>query len=370
MRSCGIPSINWIMRWSLYPLDGWFIVWIFWKPSNFGSRVIFPCLSYIISGLPHPATYIFGLKLRRLNKNTLEYKSGKWKEIGKSVKADLESNEIFTGSEDGKIVFKNAKIHTIRKKDNAKRKEDEKSTKRKRRAQVDLNEESSNSVSSISSTEFIQLHSIETLLKNVSFSLYHSISHTIFFSYGRAWLKEAFCANNSKLLLVSKLVFFSSSSLATVDTSQCSQYTTYHHNIPKNFWRHSRSMRLSSLHWHLIRMMQLGRWRQIWIHLLDQIIRRKLPRIRTSHWWILHWILEYRRWITQWLLQLPVKCHQLLQNGQNLMSTFAIQILLKTNISSMDHSGIHRWIQVHPTCRSQTRTISRTLHHQLLEVLQ
>ncbi|KAF1755737.1 hypothetical protein GCK72_012187 [Caenorhabditis remanei] len=100
------------------------------------GRVIFPCLSYIISGLPQPAMYIFGLKLRRLNKNTLEYKSGKWKEIGKSVKTDLESNEIFTTSEEGKIVFKNAKIHTIRKKDNAKRKENEKSTKRKRRAQL------------------------------------------------------------------------------------------------------------------------------------------------------------------------------------------------------------------------------------------
>ncbi|EFP00424.1 hypothetical protein CRE_21794 [Caenorhabditis remanei] len=124
------------------------------------GRVIFPCLSYIISGLPQPATYIFGLKLRRLNKNTLKYKSGKWKEIGKSVKADLESNEIFTGSEDGKIVFKNAKIHTIRKKDNAKRKENEKSTKKKRRAQLDLNEESSNSLLVTSHCRYIPVLSV------------------------------------------------------------------------------------------------------------------------------------------------------------------------------------------------------------------
>ncbi|KAF1755736.1 hypothetical protein GCK72_012186 [Caenorhabditis remanei] len=124
------------------------------------GRVIFPCLSYAISGLPQPATFIFGLKLRRLNKNTLKYKSGKWKEIGKSVKTDLESNEIFTASEDGKIVFKNAKIHTIRKKDNAKRKEDEKSTKRKRRAQVDLNKESSNSLLVTSHCRYIPVLSV------------------------------------------------------------------------------------------------------------------------------------------------------------------------------------------------------------------
>ncbi|KAF1755745.1 hypothetical protein GCK72_012195 [Caenorhabditis remanei] len=122
--------------------------------------VIFPCLSYIISGLPQLATYIFGLKLRIVNKNTLEYKSGKWKETGKSVKADLESNEIFTESQDGKIVFKNAKIHTIRKKDNAKRKEDDKSTKRKRRAQVDLNEESSNSLLVSSHCRYIPVLSV------------------------------------------------------------------------------------------------------------------------------------------------------------------------------------------------------------------
>ncbi|EFO90979.1 hypothetical protein CRE_27838 [Caenorhabditis remanei] len=79
------------------------------------GRQIFPTLHYDVAGLPHSANYIFGLKLQRVNKNYLmEYRGGEWKETGKSVKADLESNEIFAGVMGGGVNFKNARIQSVR----------------------------------------------------------------------------------------------------------------------------------------------------------------------------------------------------------------------------------------------------------------
>ncbi|EFO94642.1 hypothetical protein CRE_19614 [Caenorhabditis remanei] len=95
------------------------------------GRQIFPTLHYDVAGLPHSANYIFGLKLQRVNKNYLmEYRGGEWKETGKSVKADLESNEIFAGVMGGGVNFKNARIQSLRRY-NTKGKDKEESQKPK-----------------------------------------------------------------------------------------------------------------------------------------------------------------------------------------------------------------------------------------------
>ncbi|EFP11530.1 hypothetical protein CRE_21042 [Caenorhabditis remanei] len=67
------------------------------KPTG---KLMFPLLNYNVSGLDPEGVYTMGIKLRRVNKNILEFKKNKipnkWRETGQPVEHfPLESNEIF-----------------------------------------------------------------------------------------------------------------------------------------------------------------------------------------------------------------------------------------------------------------------------------